>query len=58
MKFEGQITANLPAINLACTASFYQSLGFDLVYQLRRVDDSAFGRNDTGIFSPSAFRPK
>ena len=33
MKFEGQITANLPAIDLACTASFYQSLGFDLVYQ-------------------------
>ena len=33
MKFEGQITANLPAIDLACTASFYQNLGFDLVYQ-------------------------
>ncbi|MEG0087322.1 MAG: hypothetical protein RR876_04610 [Acinetobacter sp.] len=33
MKFEGQITANLPAIELACTASFYQSLGFDLIYQ-------------------------
>ena len=30
MKFEGQITANLPAIDLACTASFYQNLGFDL----------------------------
>ena len=33
MKFEGQITANLPAIDLACTSSFYQSLGFNLVYQ-------------------------
>lgn len=33
MKFESQITANLPAIYLACTATFYQDLGFDLVYQ-------------------------
>lgn len=33
MKFKGQITANLPAIDLACTATFYQDLGFDLVYQ-------------------------
>lgn len=57
MKFEGQITANLPAIELACTASFYHSLGFDLVYQSPRVDDYAFGRNDTGIFPSSAFRP-
>ena len=31
MKFEGQITANLPAIDLARTASFYQGLGFNLV---------------------------
>lgn len=33
MKFEGQITANLPSIDLARTASFYQGLGFNLVYQ-------------------------
>lgn len=33
MKFEGQITANLAVIDLECTASFHQSLGFNLVYQ-------------------------
>ena len=32
MKFEGHLTANLPAIDFVRTANFYQFLGFDLVY--------------------------
>lgn len=33
MEFEGQITANLPALDFERTALFYQGLGFSLAYQ-------------------------
>ena len=33
MNFEGQITANLPAVDFDQTALFYQGLGFKLQYQ-------------------------
>lgn len=33
MKFEGQIIANLPAVDFDQTALFYQGLGFSLEYQ-------------------------
>ncbi|OTG79144.1 hypothetical protein B9T33_13195 [Acinetobacter sp. ANC 5054] len=33
MQFDGQITANLPAIDFSETAQFYQYLGFSVQYQ-------------------------
>lgn len=33
MQFDGQMTANLPAIDFSETALFYQYLGFSVQYQ-------------------------